>query len=75
MQFTPNALRFCPASVGALMDTGFLRTVLHDVEEPGHPEGGPAPHAAAPAPRTALLARGRLLVQAITGSRGAPAKP
>ncbi|MCR5867655.1 MULTISPECIES: hypothetical protein [Aquincola] len=73
MQFNSNALRFCPASVGALMDTGFLRSVLHDVEDPTHPDGAlaqPGPDAAAPRP---LRSRWRGLLHAISGHRPAAA--
>lgn len=49
MQFIPNALRFSPASVGALIDPAFLRSVLRDAEAPTHPDAALAAAAQASA--------------------------
>lgn len=38
MQYSSHASRFSPASVGALIEPTFLRSVLRDMEAPTHPD-------------------------------------
>lgn len=73
MQFTPNALRFSPASVGALIDTGFLRSVLDDVQEPTHPDAAMAQASPLPARHWPLVAWALVLVHGFTSHAAPPA--
>lgn len=68
MQYPSHASQFSPASVGALIDPAFLRTVLRDMEPATHPDAAWARAAQAAGARWAgqparLLAAAALALQ------------